>query len=189
MGWRGPVAGKLLAGDRDGHAVAGVSHPPCGVRETRSRASLPFPSPSPPSRPSLALLASACPCALTLVPLRSLPPTTPGPCCLGSLPLHYWVPQDAPCPDPVSLWRPPESCLLRHCSGSPFLPLLLAPPRLIIPDAIASLRPFFFFLSFLLDWPTAPFNPASLVATGEARGAPQTAVGTLEPALYPGPRV
>lgn len=48
-----PSAAKLLAGGRDGHAVAGVRHPPPsrGVRETRSPASLPSPSPSPPARP------------------------------------------------------------------------------------------------------------------------------------------
>lgn len=49
-----PSAAKLLAGGRDGHAVAGVRHPPHlfrGVAETRSPASLPSPSPSPPARP------------------------------------------------------------------------------------------------------------------------------------------
>uniref|UniRef100_A0A5F4WL40 Transmembrane protein 164 n=2 Tax=Simiiformes TaxID=314293 RepID=A0A5F4WL40_CALJA len=39
------------------------------------------------------------------------------------------------------------------------------------------------------NWPTAPFNPASLVATGEARGAPPDSRGDkLEPAPYPRPR-
>lgn len=105
-----PSAAKLLAGGRDGHAVAGVRHPPL-VECVRRGVRRPCPPRRPPRLPGPASSSPSlrCPLSLTPAPASCLAPSAvPGPLGPRPDPLGLQLPSTPAClaTTPVPLFSP-----------------------------------------------------------------------------------